>query len=246
MTLRAGPRARRSKLSMTRNEAEKLRAQLTEYHVASWALKADFDNSKSREAISLALCEDCRCGDHPLAEGLTMAQAFVGIGSNIAPEKNVQKAIRLLSLKTRVRGISTVYLTEPEGNPEQPPFYNLVVEIETEMSPEELKYRVLRKIEDDLGRVRTQDKYAPKTIDLDLILYDDLALQTKDLTLPNPEILSRPFLAFPLSELSPDLVLPGTGLTVRQVAARLSQAKMKRMDRFTTLLKKEVLNGGKS
>ncbi len=175
-----------------------------------------------------------------------MARAFLSIGSNIAPEKNVQKAIRLLSVKTRVRGISTVYLTEPEGNPEQPPFYNLVVEIETDMSPQELKHRVLRKIEDDLGRVRTHDKYAPRPIDLDLILYDDLALKTKDLTLPSPEILSRPFVAFPLSELSPGLVLPETGVSINQVLTGLSQAKMKRMDRFTALLKKEVFNGGKS
>ncbi len=175
-----------------------------------------------------------------------MVRAFLGIGSNIDPEENVQKAIRLLSLKARVRGISTVYLTEPEGNPEQPPFYNLVVEIETEMSPEELKHCVLRKIEDDLGRVRTHDKYAPRPIDLDLILYGNVALKTKDLTLPSPEILSRPFVAFPLSELSPDLVLPETGLTVNQVLAGLSQAKMKRMDRFTALLKKGVSNGGKS
>ncbi len=175
-----------------------------------------------------------------------MARAFVGVGSNIAPEKNVQKAIRALSSKTRVRGISTVYLTEPEGDPEQPLFYNLVVEIETEMSPEELKHRILRKIEDDLGRVRTDDKYAPRPIDLDLILYDDIALQTKDLTLPSPEILSRPFLAFPLSELSSDLALPGTGLTLNQILPGLSQAKMKRMARFTALLKKEVFNGGKS
>ncbi len=172
-----------------------------------------------------------------------MVRAFVAIGSNIEPEKNVKKAIRLLTLKTQFIRISTVYLTEPEGRPEQSPFYNLVVEVETEMSPKEFKFGVLRTIEGNLGRIRTGDKYAPRTIDLDLILYDDLTLQTNDLTLPDPEILSRPFLAFPLDELSPDLVLPGTVLTIKQVLAGLSRARMKPMDGFTKLLKEEVSDG---
>ncbi len=175
-----------------------------------------------------------------------MVRAFVAIGSNIEPEENVKKAIRLLALKTRIIGISTVYLTEAEGRPEQPPFYNLVVEVETQMPPREFKYCILRTIEDDVGRIRTEDKYAPRTIDLDLILYDDFALQTEDLTLPDPEILRRPFLAFPLSELSPALVLPGTALTIKEVLAGLSQARMKPMGGFTKVLKKEVSNGCKS
>jgi len=175
-----------------------------------------------------------------------MTRAYVAVGSNINPEENVKKAVHLLAHKTRVIGISTVYLTEPEGRSGQPPFYNLVVEVETEMPPKDLKYRVLRIIENDLDRVRTEDKYAPRTIDLDLILYNDLALQAEDLTLPDPEILRRPFLAFPLSELSPELILPGTALTIKQVLAGLSQARMKPMDGFTQLLRKEVSNGCKS
>ncbi len=175
-----------------------------------------------------------------------MVRAFVAIGSNIEPEENVRKALYLLARNTRIIGISTVYLTEPEGRPDQPAFCNLVVEVETQMPPQEFKYRILRTIEDDLGRIRTEDKYTPRTIDLDLILYDDLALQTEDLTLPDPEIQSRPFLAFPLGELSTDLTLPGTGLTIRKVMEGLSQAGMKSMDGFTQLLKKEVFNGRKS
>ncbi len=175
-----------------------------------------------------------------------MVRAFVAIGSNIKPEVNIKKAIRLLTFKTQIIGISTVYLTEPEGRPEQPPFYNLVVEVDTEMPPEEFKYGTLRTIEVELGRIRTEDKYAPRTIDLDLILYDDLALQTEDLILPDPEILSRPFLAFPLGELSSDLVLPGTDLTIKQVMGGLSQSTMKPMEGFTKFLRKEVSNGCRS
>ncbi len=174
-----------------------------------------------------------------------MVRAFVAIGSNIEPEENIKKAIHLLTLETQVVGISTVYLTEPEGRPEQRPFYNLVIEVDTETPPREFKYRILRTIENNLGRIRTGDKYAPRTIDLDLILYDDLALQTTDLALPDPEILSRPFLALPLGELSPDLVLPGTDLTIKQIIRGLSQSRMKPMDNFTQTLKEEVSNGSK-
>ncbi len=174
-----------------------------------------------------------------------MVRAFVAVGSNIEPEENVKRAIQLLALKARITGISTVYLTEPEGRPEQPSFYNLVVEVETEMGPEEFKYGILRAIENNLGRVRTEDKYAPRTIDLDLILYGDLVLRAKDLTLPDPDILRRPFLLFSLGELSSDLILPGTGFTIKQAMAGLSKAGMKRMGRFTERLKREVFDGDK-
>ncbi len=177
---------------------------------------------------------------------MKMTHAFIAVGSNIDPEENVRKAIRLLVSRTRVLGISTAYLTEPEGRPEQPPFYNLVVEIETELPPQELKYGVLRRIEADLGRKRTEDKWAPRRIDLDLILYNDLALETEDLTLPDPQILHRPFLAIPLGELSPDLILPGFGLSIGQVKARLKPTGMKSMHKFTELLRKEVAGGAQS
>lgn len=175
-----------------------------------------------------------------------MTRAFISVGSNISPKKNIKKSLCLLSLKTRIIGISTVYLTAPEGRPEQSPFYNLVVEIETEMFPEELKYRVLKTIEAQLGRVRTEDRYAPRTIDLDLILYDELVVKDKKFNLPDPDILRRPFLAFPLDELAPTLVLPGSGLAIKQVLTRLPKATMKRIDDFTGFLKREVFLGCKS
>ena len=103
-----------------------------------------------------------------------MARAFVAIGSNIDAAANVRAAVRALALRMPVVAISTVYRTEPEERPEQPPFYNCVVEINAEIAPLELKFQVLRPIEEALERRRTSDKYAPRTIDLDLILYDDL------------------------------------------------------------------------
>ncbi len=175
-----------------------------------------------------------------------MARAFIAVGSNIEPEENVRKAIRELASQVRIIGISTAYLTEPEGRPEQPLFYNLVVEIETNISPRELKYKIMRKIELDLGRKRMEDKYAPRTIDLDLILYDRLVEKSEDLSLPDPQILERPFLAIPLGELSPELVLPGIGLSITQVIARLKPKGMKALKDFTERLRKEIDDGSQS
>ncbi len=168
-----------------------------------------------------------------------MSRAFISMGSNIDPEVNVREALRRLSRVERILRISTVYMTEPLGRPEQPPYYNCVIAIQTKNEPMILKEQVLRRIEEALGRERSEDKYAPRTIDLDLILYDDLALKTDGLTLPDPEILQRPFLALPLKELEPALVIPGSGLSIEEVASVLPPDGMKPLHSYTELLRKE-------
>jgi 2-amino-4-hydroxy-6-hydroxymethyldihydropteridine diphosphokinase len=172
-----------------------------------------------------------------------MVRAFIGVGSNIEPAENVRKALRLLASQVRIVDISNVYSTETEGRPEQPSYFNCVVEIETGLPPIELKQKVLRKVESELGRKRTKDKSAPRTIDLDLILYDDLVQNADDLILPDPQISTRPFLAIPLLELEPDLILPGINLPIKKVAAQLKPARMKPLKSYTGLLKKEILHG---
>jgi len=169
-----------------------------------------------------------------------VARAFVAVGSNIDPSRNVAAAVRLLARRIRIVGFSEVYLTAPETRADQAPFYNLVVEVETDIPPGELKNDVLRAIERKLGRVRTEDKDAPRTIDLDLILYDDLRVETKGLVLPDPQILERSFLAIPLSELSPGLIVPGTGLSLKRIASEFSREGLKPVAGFAALLKKEI------
>jgi 2-amino-4-hydroxy-6-hydroxymethyldihydropteridine diphosphokinase len=169
-----------------------------------------------------------------------MDRVFIGIGSNIDPAKNVQAAIHSLAQRTRVVAVSTVYLTEALDRPEQAPYYNCVAEIETDQLPQELKNSVLRPIENELGRMRTSDKYAPRTIDLDLIVYGDRAMDSEDMLLPDPDILKRPFLAVPLRELAPDLVLAGYGLRIADIADSLSQGGMKPLKDYSLLLKKEA------
>jgi len=175
-----------------------------------------------------------------------MVLAFISVGSNINPAENVRNAIRLLSNEEHILGISIVYRTQPEEGLKQPAYYNCVVEIETETPPEELKYKVLRKIEKDLGRKRSRDKYASRTIDLDLILYDDLVLKNDDFILPDPQIASHPYLAIPLCELNPELALPGSGLCIKELASSLSREGMQPLYDYTKNLKKEIIYGQKN
>ncbi len=167
-----------------------------------------------------------------------MVRAFIGIGSNVEPAKNVRAAIRSLAQQARLTGISMVYRTEALARPEQHPYFNCVVEIETITPPVDVKHRMLRPIEHGLGRQRSADRYAPRTIDLDLIVYGELSMDTEDLTLPDPDILMRPFLAIPLFELAPDLVLAGQ--RIGEIAARLAQDGMEPLNDYAESLRGEA------
>ena len=171
---------------------------------------------------------------------LDMARAFVAAGSNINPGTNVRAAIRALAVHTPIVAISTVYRTRAEDRPGQPSFYNCILEVRTGIPALELKFQVLRRIESDLGRRRTADKCAPRTIDLDLILYGDLVLKTTNLSLPDPQITDRPYLAIPLGELAPDLVLPGTASRMAELAASLPSDKMSPLAAYTARLRREI------
>ena len=172
-----------------------------------------------------------------------MVRAFIGVGSNIRPEENVRKALLLLASKVNLLKISTIYSTEAEGQPELPRYDNCMVEIETEDTPTQLKHEVLRKIEEKLGRERTRDKYAPRTIDLDLILYDELVLTSDDLVLPDPQIQNRPYLAIPLYELDSELILPGVNIRIEEAAGKLEHSSMIALRFYTVYVKKEIFHG---
>lgn len=167
-----------------------------------------------------------------------MARAYIGIGSNVDPEKNIRLALRALNAKAAITGISTFYVTPPVGGCENPPFYNGAAGIQTALAPREVKFEVLRKIEDELGRVRTGDRYAPRTIDLDLVLYDNVVMREPGLVLPDPDVVTRVFVAAPLLELDPELVLPG-GLKLAEIARSLPADTMTPLPDFTAALKAE-------
>lgn len=137
--------------------------------------------------------------------------AFVAVGSNIEPEKHILEAVALLSEEVRVKSVSTFYRTEALGAAGQPDYRNGVVGIETRVAALRLKFEILRRIECRLGRVRSDDQYAARTIDLDVVIFGASVIDEDDLTIPAPDIRARPFVAVPLLELAPDMTLPDTG-----------------------------------
>ncbi|MFB3881528.1 MAG: 2-amino-4-hydroxy-6-hydroxymethyldihydropteridine diphosphokinase [Armatimonadota bacterium] len=179
------------------------------------------------------------------AEPGSMARAYLSVGSNIEPAANLRRALRLLARRVKVMGISTVYETRPEGGRAQPPYYNCVVEVDTEAPPSELKRSVLRAIEDELGRKRGADRFASRTIDLDLILYGDLVVSTEELALPDVEIRERPYLAAGVAELNPQLAMPDAGERIADIAASLAEKapRMKALRDYTRELRRDIVNG---
>ncbi len=172
-----------------------------------------------------------------------MSSAFIGTGSNINPGKNIEKAIRLLLLKVFIRRISTFYKTLPVERPEQPAYYNGVLMIETDVPPYELKYSILRKIEAEIGRKRSTDKFAARLIDLDLLLYDHEVIHNGKLDIPDPEIMERPFIAIPLFELFPALILPEFNIPIRKIAERFDGRLMRPLLHYTEILRRIIENG---
>ena len=141
-----------------------------------------------------------------------MTTAFVGIGSNLGDrEGHLRKALELLAAEDGIEivAVSTLRETEPVGPVEQGPFLNGAVEVETEMPPQKLLERLLD-VEQRLGRVR-RERFGPRTIDLDLLVYGDEVVEEPGLTVPHPRLHERRFALEPLAELAPTLVLPGRG-----------------------------------
>jgi 2-amino-4-hydroxy-6-hydroxymethyldihydropteridine diphosphokinase len=152
-----------------------------------------------------------------------VTRAFVGLGSNLGDREDfIGRAVdRIAALpETRVIARSAWRETEPVGIRDQPPFLNGVVELQTELGPRELLASLLE-IERQLGRERSGvPRGGPRTIDLDLLVYDDLELDERDLTVPHPRIAERRFALEPLADLDRALQVPGKG-TVETLLAEL-------------------------
>ncbi len=167
-------------------------------------------------------------------------EAYISVGSNIEPEKNIPEALEKLKNYVRVKATSTFYRTVPIGRSEQSAFMNGVWQINAEQTARELKFDALRQIEAELGRVRTEDKYAARTIDLDIALYGDLVINEPDLRIPDPDIRQRPFVAVPLLELAPRLVLPDTGELLSSLDIVKVTQDMEPVYDFTESLRKRI------
>lgn len=136
-------------------------------------------------------------------------QAWIALGSNIDPQKNIEKELDRLSQLVTLQALSDFYRSAPFNRPEQADFINGVARIETDCPPFALKYTILRKIEEEAGRKRSDDKYAARTIDLDILLYAFERINEPGITVPDPDLALRPFLFVPLLDLEPYIQVPG-------------------------------------
>jgi 2-amino-4-hydroxy-6-hydroxymethyldihydropteridine diphosphokinase len=159
-----------------------------------------------------------------------MTRAFVGLGANIGePRKQLQAALQDLGAlpQTRVTARSGFYRSAPVGHLDQPEFLNAVAELDTGLAPEPL-LESLQAIEKRHGRERSFAN-APRTLDLDLLLYGDQVLATPPLTLPHPRMHERAFVLQPLLELDSEILIPGKGKASALLSGCGSQ-KIERID----------------
>lgn len=142
------------------------------------------------------------------------ATAYIGIGSNLDdPAAQVARAlVELAALpQTRMLGRSRLYLSRPLGPQDQPDFVNAAAKLDTDLVPLAL-LRELQAVEARHGRDRERERHwGPRCLDLDLLIYGELQMQTAELTLPHPRLHERSFVLYPLAELAPELVIPGHG-----------------------------------
>lgn len=165
--------------------------------------------------------------------------AYIGVGSNVHPVRNIKKAFSELAGFCRIVAASTFYITEPLRGRKQPDYYNGVWAVETDIEPRSLKQK-LRNIEEMLGRRRLADKYASRPIDLDIVLYGDLVLCEDDIEIPDSHIAERPFLAVPIKEINPKMILPGSDVTISDIAGSMDTSGMKKAKSLSNYLKRRL------
>ncbi|WP_130620358.1 2-amino-4-hydroxy-6-hydroxymethyldihydropteridine diphosphokinase [Dyella amyloliquefaciens] len=159
-----------------------------------------------------------------------MTEAYIALGSNLGNARgHVLGAFDALARLpgTQLLAHSPLYLTPPWGMLEQPPFVNAVARVGTTLSPHALLDALLA-IERAAGRVRDGERWGPRTLDLDILHMDGVALDDERLSLPHPRIRDRAFVLLPLNDLAPDLALPGQG-RVADLLAMLDTAGLERL-----------------
>ncbi len=147
-------------------------------------------------------------------------RAIISIGSNIEKERNIPEAIRLLRRApgVRVEAVSQIFESPAVGGPDDAPdFFNAAVVISSELGYEDLQ-ALAHAVEDELGRIRTEDPDAPRTADLDIVYYGDTAGEHNGRVIPDPAVLTAAHVALPVADVAPEWVHPEDGRTTKQIA----------------------------
>jgi 2-amino-4-hydroxy-6-hydroxymethyldihydropteridine diphosphokinase len=140
---------------------------------------------------------------------------YLGLGSNLGDRQaNLDRALEFLSQRLRMGKVSSIYDTEPLGDSNQPRFLNLVCQAFTRLEPTAL-LALAKGIERKLGRTGKSGK--PRSIDIDILLYGDQAIETPELVIPHPKMTERAFVLIPLDEIASDIVHPVAGKTVKEL-----------------------------
>ena len=152
---------------------------------------------------------------------------YLSLGSNVGdPEAQLRAAQARLSAVGRVVVASSFYETEPVEFTEQPWFLNFVLALETSNTPQQLMTAILR-IEEEMGRRRTQKK-GPRSIDIDILLFDDIIMDSTNLTIPHPALQQRRFVLEPMAEIAPEVVHPSLKKTIRELRDTLPPGQVVR------------------
>lgn len=160
-----------------------------------------------------------------------MTRSYVGLGANLDdPGMRVREAMRRLEELpgTQLVAHSSLYLSEPWGETDQPPFVNAVSVLDTVLEPGQLMVSLLD-LEREMGRVREARRWGPRRIDLDLLVYGGIRQHVPGLTLPHPRLHERAFVLVPLAEVAPDLEIPGRG-PVRKLLARVDTGGVEKLE----------------
>ncbi|WP_373962629.1 2-amino-4-hydroxy-6-hydroxymethyldihydropteridine diphosphokinase [Kosakonia sacchari] len=155
-----------------------------------------------------------------------MTLAYIALGSNLAsPLDQVNAAMTALGEipQSRIVAVSSLYRTPPLGPPDQPDYLNAAVALETDLTPETLLDHTQR-IELQQGRVRKAERWGPRTLDLDIMLFGNLTLNTERLTVPHYDMKNRGFMLWPLFEIAPDLHFPDD-TSLQEILANLNAPK---------------------
>lgn len=157
-----------------------------------------------------------------------MSRAVLALGANLGDRAAaLQGAVDALAPEAKVVGVSAIFETAPVGGPEQPDYYNAVAIVETGLSPSAL-LDLAHTIEADAGRVRLE-RWGPRTLDVDIIAFDDVVSNDPVLTLPHPRARERAFVLMPWLDAAPDAVLVGYG-AVADLVATLDTGGVRRLD----------------